>query len=79
MARRVGGWDAVRAWRFIRASKAYRAAWARRRHLSGLPERAPFPVRLQTAADLAAAAWGMRPLKILVRNGRSRRSGRMLG
>ena len=59
MARQVRGWDALRAWRFIRASRAYRDAWAKRRHLSGLPERAPFPVRLQTAADLAAAAWGM--------------------
>ena len=27
--------------------------------MPGLPERAPFPVRLRTAADLAAAAWGM--------------------
>ena len=59
MARQVRGWDALRAWRLIRASRAYRDAWAKRRHLSGLPERAPFPVRLQTAADLAAAAWGM--------------------
>ena len=59
MARQVRGWDAVRAWRFIRASRAYRTAWAKRRHLSGLPERAPFPVCLQTAADLAVAAWGM--------------------
>ena len=59
MARRVGGWDAVRAWRFIRASKAYRAAWAKRLPMPGLPERAPFPVRLQTSADFAAMAWGM--------------------
>ncbi len=59
MARRVGGWDAVRAWRFIRASKAYRNAWKRRRPQPGLPERGPFPVRLQTSADLAAMAWGM--------------------
>ncbi len=56
MARQVRGWDALRAWRFIRASRAWRDAWAKRRHLSGLPERAPFPVRLQTAADLAAMA-----------------------
>ncbi len=59
MARRVGGWDALRAWRFIGASKAYRNAWKRRRPQPGLPERAPFPVRLQTSADLAAMAWGM--------------------
>ena len=59
MARRVGGWDALRAWRFIRASKAYRNAWKRRRPQPGLPERGPFPIRLQTVADLAALAWGM--------------------
>ena len=59
MARQVRGWDALRAWRFIRASRAYRDAWAKRLPMPGLPERAPFPVRLQTAADLAAAAWGM--------------------
>ncbi len=59
MARQVRGWDALRAWRFIRASRAYRTAWAKRLPMLGLPERAPFPVRLQTAVDLAAAAWGM--------------------
>ena len=59
MARQVRGWDALRAWRFIRASRAYRDAWAKRPPMPGLPERAPFPVRLQTAADLAAMAWGM--------------------
>ncbi len=59
MARRVSGWDALRAWRFIRASKAYRDAWKRRLPPPGLPERAPFPVRLQTSVDLAAMAWGM--------------------
>ena len=59
MARRVGGWDALRAWRFIRASKAYRAAWKKRMPQPGLPERGPFPVRLQTSVDLAAMAWGM--------------------
>ena len=59
MARQVSGWDAVRAWRFIRASKAYRDAYARRRPMPGLPERAPFPVRLQTAVDAAALRFGM--------------------
>ena len=59
MPRQVGGWDAVRAWHFIRASKAYRDTWTKRRPLPGLPERAPFPVRLQMPADLAAMAWGM--------------------
>ena len=59
MARRVGGWDPLRAWRFIRASKAYREAWKRRRPTPGLPEQAPFPVRLRTAADAGALRWGM--------------------
>ncbi|MYI68153.1 MAG: hypothetical protein F4103_05170, partial [Boseongicola sp. SB0673_bin_14] len=59
MARQARGWDPVRAWSFIRASKAYRAAWERRRPQPGLAERAPFPVRLRTSSDLAAMAWGM--------------------
>ena len=59
MARQVRGWDALRAWRFIRASRAYRDAWAKRLPMPGLPEWAPFPVHLQTAADLAGMAWGM--------------------
>ena len=62
MARRVRGWDAVRAWRFIQASKAYRSAWAKRLPQPGLPERAPFLVRLRTAADAGAFAWGMAAL-----------------
>ena len=53
------GWDGVRAWRFIRASRDYRKAWLRRVPPPGLPEPAPFPVRLQTAVDLAALEWGM--------------------
>lgn len=52
-------WDPVRAWRFIRASEGYRRAWLRRAPFPGLPEAAPFPVRLQTAADLAALDWGL--------------------
>lgn len=52
-------WDPVRAWRFIRASRGYRGAWLRRLPSPGLPEAAPFPVRLQTAADLAARDWGL--------------------
>ncbi len=59
MARHVRGWDPVRAWRFIRASKAYRNAWERRRPEPGLPERAPFPVRMRTDADAGAMRWGM--------------------
>ena len=52
-------WDPIRAWRFIRASAGYRRAWQRRLPLPGLPEAAPFPVRLQTAGDLAALDWGL--------------------
>ena len=52
-------WDPVRAWRFIRASAAYRKAWLRRLPSPGLPEAAPFPVRLQTAVDLSALDWGL--------------------
>ena len=55
----MSGWDGERAWRFIRASKGYRKAWRRRLPPPGLPEAAPFPVRLQTAVDLAALEWGM--------------------
>ena len=59
VARQVSGWDPLRAWRFIRASKAYRDAWKKRRPMPGLPERGPFPVRLRTAADAGALRWGM--------------------
>ncbi|MDE3262446.1 MAG: hypothetical protein OYL41_10750 [Acidobacteriota bacterium] len=54
MAQRVSGRDALRAWPFIRASRAYRQAWDRRYQTPGLPEPAPFPVRLRTAADTRA-------------------------
>jgi len=57
--RRMTGWDSVRAWRFIRASKAYRAAWHRRRPQPGLLEPAPFEIRWQTAADAGALRWGL--------------------
>ena len=53
------GWDGVRAWRFIRASEGYRKAWRRHNPPLGLPEPAPFPVRLQTGVDLAALERGM--------------------
>ena len=67
MARQTRGWDPVRAWRFIRASKAYRTAWNRRRPQPGLPERAPpgsedgawVPVRMRSDADDGARRWGM--------------------
>ncbi|MCY4405360.1 MAG: hypothetical protein OXC15_03250 [Rhodospirillaceae bacterium] len=51
--------DAARAWQVLRLLPAYRNAWSRRLPQPGLPEVAPFPVRLQTAADLAAARFGL--------------------
>ncbi len=36
-----------------------RDAWEKRRFLPGLPERAPFPVRMRTAADAGAMRWGL--------------------
>ena len=40
-------------------SRDYRAAWDHRSPLPGLPERAPFPIRLRTAADAGALRWGL--------------------
>ena len=57
--RRVKGFDPVRAWRFLRASKGYRAAWRRRRSPPGLAESAPFDLRWQTEADRGALRWGL--------------------
>lgn len=51
--------DGARAWQVLRRIPAYRWAWCRRRPQPGLPERAPFPVRLQTAVDLAATRFGL--------------------
>ena len=51
--------DGARAWQILRRLPAYQYAWRRRRPPPGLPERAPFPVRLQTAIDLAAARFGL--------------------
>ena len=51
--------DGARAWRVLRLIPAYRRSWLRRRPQPGLPERGPFPVRLQTPADLAAARFGL--------------------
>ena len=51
--------DGARAWQILRRLPAYRYAWHRRRPQPGLPERAPFPVRLQTAVDLAAVRFGL--------------------
>ena len=55
----MADWDPVRAWRFIRANRAYRAAWRRRRPQPGLLEPAPFEVRWQTAGDAGALRWGL--------------------
>jgi hypothetical protein len=53
--------DGSRAWQVLRLLPAYQAAWRRRRGRQQpcLMERAPFPIRLQTAADLAAARFGL--------------------
>ena len=51
--------DGARAWQVLRRLPSYRYAWRRRRPQPGLPERAPFPVQLQTAADLGAARFGL--------------------
>ena len=48
-----------RAWQVLRRLPPYRRAWLRRRPQPGLREAAPFPVRLQTADDLAAARFGL--------------------
>ena len=48
-----------RAWQFLCCNAAYRPEWRRRHPQPGLPEQAPFQVRLQTAADLAASRWGL--------------------
>ena len=46
------------AWACMRRDPGYRAAWAARASPVRL-EAAPFPLRVQTAADLAAADWGL--------------------
>ena len=51
--------EGPRAWEILRRIPAYRAAWRRRRPQPGLREAAPFPVRLQTSDDLAAARFGL--------------------
>ena len=63
--------DGARAWQILRRLPAYRYAWRRRRPRPGLPERAPFPVRLQTAADLAAARFGLLAWEDPLRGGRA--------
>ena len=56
---RLPDWDPVRAWRFLRASRGYRADWRRRRPQPGLIEPAPFEIRWQTAGDVGALRWGL--------------------
>ena len=51
--------DGPRAWQVLRLLPAYRRAWNRRLPQPGLPEAAPFPIRLQTADDLAAERFGL--------------------
>ena len=48
-----------RAWQFPCCNAGCRTVWRRRHPQPGLPEQAPFQVRLQTAADLAASRWGL--------------------
>ena len=48
-----------RAWEYLRRWSAYGRAWRRGRPGPGLSESAPFPLRLQTAADLRAERWGL--------------------
>ena len=46
------------AWEVLRCREDYRAAWA----ASAGPaeqEPSPFPIRIQSGADLAAASWGL--------------------
>ena len=55
--------DAVRAWMFLRRAEGYEAAWrAQGATGTGAPaalEPGPFAVRIQTAADLAAARFDL--------------------
>ena len=85
MARQVRGWDPVRAWRFIRASKAYRNAWEKRWPQPGLPERAPpgseagelIAFRCGSRPRSTSPPWpgAWRPGRTPMRRGRWRRSG----
>lgn len=53
---RNGRWE---AWRSLRANPDYRADW--KAHASAAPalEPAPFPLRVQSEADLMAQRWGL--------------------
>ncbi len=51
----------VWAWQVLRDREDYREAWAARAGCAAAPdlEPAPFPVRVQSEADLDAARWGL--------------------
>ena len=48
----------VRAWQFLRRNPGYLEAW-REAENTAPEEAAPYSLRVQTAADLEAAAWGL--------------------
>ena len=47
--------DGARAWLYLRHIEAYEAAWMARAALPAAFEPGPFPIRIQTAADMEAA------------------------
>ena len=48
-----------RAWRFLKRNPDYAAEWEAAADAVEPMEAGPFPVRTQSAADRAAAAWGL--------------------
>ena len=50
---------AGRAWRFLKRNPDYAAEWEAAADTVPPAEPAPFPVRTQSPADRAAAAWGL--------------------
>ena len=57
-------WGGARAWRYLRWHPGYRTEW-RSLAVEAARERAPFPVRVQSEADLAAARWGLFAWQVL--------------
>ena len=51
--------DGVRAWLYLRRVEAYKAAWRKRDAPPAVFEPGPFPVRIQTAADLGAVRFDL--------------------
>ena len=51
-------WGGVRAWRYLRCHPDYRRDWGSLAG-EGALERAAFPLRTQSSADLEAARWGL--------------------